>query len=748
MQKKYAEIALPLPLNKIFHYRVPVKFQKQLQAGMRVGINFGHRPAIGYCVGFVPRPEVKYLKDIEKVIDPVPMISDEMLKLTRWISEYYFCSWGIALQAALPSGVRRSTSSRMTKMIKLGGPDGSVSPIIGPKIDRKKNKLTEPQVRILEFLRDIKGSISCQELTNKLKISQAPVESLRKKNLVKVWSEVVEADPFLDGPVTKTRFFDLTPEQGQALELIKKAIDNQQAETILLHGITGSGKTEVFLQAIDYMIKKDKEKQGIILVPEIALTPQTVRRFRERFDDVAVLHSYLTAGLRADQWRKIRSGQAPVVVGARSAIFAPTAKLGLVVIDEEQEPSFKQQNTPLYHAREVALERARLNKAVVILSSATPSLETFYHSSTGKYKKVTLPQRIAQRPLPPVEIIDLTKEMHPKNPLPVFSKKLALLVKEAIQRKEQVLLFLNRRGFASLVSCARCGYVLRCRNCQVNLTYHKDKNKASCHYCNQEIVFPDVCPECHKGKLRQIGIGTERVEERVRKMFNEYKIARMDSDIMKTRHSYKDALDGLDSGETDILVGTQMIAKGLDFPNVTLVGIISGDTPLHLKDFRAAERAFQLITQVAGRAGRGDKGGRVVVQTFNPTHYSITCGARHDYEGFAAKELKYRQVLGYPPFGRMLRIVLEGRESQQLEKFSAKLADQIEKFFETNPGGEILGPALAPLSRIKGKHRWHLIIKANDIALIQKVIKKIKGDLGPTKKGIGITVDMDPVNLL
>ncbi|MEK7448182.1 MAG: primosomal protein N' [Planctomycetota bacterium] len=745
----YTEIVLPLPVNKIFHYRVPDKFQEYLKTGMRVLVNFRNKLETGYCVGFVPQPEVAFVKDIEKIIDAEPMFDEKMLALTRWISEYYFCSWGQALEAALPSGVRKQIFTQTIAFIQLAQPPEKI-----------KSALTElkpgqsQQKRILKFFLDLpvppvagdEPSIPYQQLLNKLGISSSPVESLRRKKLIKIFRQRSEIDPFLDEIIFKTPLFTPTEEQSAALELIKQSIDRKISEVILLHGITGSGKTEVYLQSIQYLAGQNK--QAIMLVPEISLTPQTVRRFRERFDRIAVLHSHLTEGHRAEQWRQIKSGQAQIIIGARSAIFAPTPNLGLIILDEEHEPSFKQQNTPLYHAREVAIKRAEIEKAVVILGSATPSLETYYQSLQSQYKKITLPYRIEKRPLPPVEIIDLAKEISPKNPFPVFSKKLELAIRDTIKNKEQVILFLNRRGFATLIICPRCRSILRCRHCQVSLTYHKQRQQGICHYCQKDYEIPKFCPECARGRLKHLGMGTEKVEEYTRQLFNSYTIDRMDSDAMKTRHSYHQSLTGLWSGQTDILIGTQMIAKGLDVPNVTLVGVVSGDTALYLKDFRSSERTFQLITQVAGRTGRGPKGGRVLVQTFNPTHYSIMHAAKHDYESFAKDELSYRQELHYPPFGRMLRILVESKKMDKLDKLMHKLSLKIEDFFKNQPGGEILGPAPAPMAKVKEKHRWHLIIKTKELPTLQALIKKIAADLHPFQSGVNITVDMDPVSLL
>ncbi|MDI6732811.1 MAG: primosomal protein N', partial [Planctomycetota bacterium] len=541
----------------------------------------------------------------------------------------------------------------------------------------------------------------------------------------------------------------------------KSQIPNPK-NVFLLHGITGSGKTEIYLRTMAEVVKTGK--QTIVLVPEIALTEQTIRRFRERFgDEVAVLHSHLTDKQRLVQWQRIKNGEASVVIGARSAVFAPTKNLGLIVIDEEHETSFKQPAIPLYHAREVAIKRAELENAIVILGSATPSLESYYRSLHGEYELLTLPERIEKRPLPKVEIIDMlgeqTHKQESKRPSSVFSARMESSIKEEVSAGNQVIVFLNRRGFITLIKCFRCGFVLRCHRCQISLTYHKQFDRALCHYCNEKTPLPTVCPDCGHDALKLIGTGTEKVEEALRKIqipketgIREISVRRMDSDAMRKRTSYKEVLHSFYLGETDILIGTQMIAKGLDYPNVTLVGIVSADTVLYLKDFRSAERTFQLITQVAGRTGRGIKGGRVLVQTLNPTHYSIIAASKHDYESFARQELLYRHELNYPPFSHIIRIVVSGRNQERVKETIETLSGKMQiQLTELLAGGslEILGPAPAPILKIRDKYRWHLVLKLSRFSgtVVQKHLKETfkmpfaKGD-------VIITIDTDPTNML
>ncbi|MFA5794547.1 MAG: primosomal protein N' [Candidatus Brocadiia bacterium] len=694
----YAEIVFPIPLDKRFHYHIPDTMSGQIRIGSRVEVDFGPRTTIGYCIGIVdnlPAESSGYrIRDIKRIIDETPLLNDKMFELCRWISEYYFCSLGQALESALPSGVRRIRKTQITRQSKT-------------------------------------------------------------------------KDPFLSDEVALVKPYTPNQAQAKALETILPVLESDTSRVFLLYGITGSGKTEVYLQSIHRTLELGK--QSIVLVPEIALTPQTIFRFRQRFstDKIAVLHSHLTEKERTEHWKRIRSGQAKIVIGARSAVFAPTSNLGLIVIDEEHETTYKQQNAPMYHAREVAIRRAETENAHVILGSATPSLESYYHAMSGKYTLIKLPERIEQRPLPTVDIVDMSKEMNPKNPMPILSKRLEVLLRHAVKEGNQVLLFLNRRGFITMVTCPRCRFIVRCKRCAVGLTYHKQtskghENKLFCHYCGKEYDMPTVCPDCGYPKLRNTGTGTEKVEEHIKKIFTipDYvknlpggpadettpTVSRMDSDIMRSRQSYRQALYDLGTGETDIMVGTQMIAKGLDLPNVTLIGIISGDTMLYIKDFRSPERTFQLITQVAGRSGRGPKGGKVVIQTFNPEHYSILTAAKHDFEEFARKELLYRKELNYPPFSQLLRILIEGVNQEMIANLSGEISRRIESTL--GPGVEILGPAPAPLERIRGRYRWHMIVKASNFSLLKQAADSVKDIIARYGKAFLVTFDHDPISLL
>lgn len=531
------------------------------------------------------------------------------------------------------------------------------------------------------------------------------------------------------------------PEQKQALDSIKRCMDDGIHRVFLLHGVTGSGKTEVYLQSIAHALEQGRS--SIILVPEISLTPQTVARFRARFGDkIAVLHSRLLGSRRAAEWKRIASGEAQIVVGARSAIFAPVKNLGLVVVDEEHETSYKQEDVPRYNAREVAIKRATLSKAVVILGSATPSLESFYAARNGCYELVELPERIDSRILPEVDIIDMREELTKVKKIPIFSQPLKLWIEKDVSEGKQVILFLNRRGFSTFISCRKCGYVLACKRCNVSLTYHFHKRKLVCHHCNYKMDPPNVCPQCNSSYVKYWGIGTEKVESEVHRFFPRAVISRMDTDATEKRGTHEKVLSKFKDHKIDILVGTQMIAKGLDFPKVTLVGVISADTALNLPDFRSGERTFNLLTQVAGRAGRGDLGGKVIIQTYTPAHYSIQAAKNHDYHSFYEKEISFRKELNLPPFCHMVRLMLRGRKEEKVLKVSHALRERLLKG-DRSKKVEVVGPAPAPVSRMKGMYRWNLFLKADKVEDVVSLLKKVLGNRR-REGGIIITVDVDP----
>ncbi|MBI3271399.1 MAG: primosomal protein N' [Planctomycetes bacterium] len=757
---RFAEIALPLPLPRPLHYRVPEGLAPRITVGHRVWVPFRNGRLIGYCVGFVPFPEIAAdrVKDIESLLEDEPILEGRLLELTRWIAEYYFCSWGEAIEAVLPPAVRKARPRRTITFVKLL-----------QSADEVRARLAEgPDVkpagdRILRYLLEAAEDVPLAEAMGRLDVTASPFHTLARRGVVALERREVESDPYKDVPIRPHPPHALTADQETALAAVLSALDCPAFRVFLLFGVTGSGKTEVYLQAIARVVAGGA--QAIVLVPEIALTPQTVARFRARFERVAVLHSHLTEAERGDEWRRIRRGEAQVVIGARSAVFAPCKRLGLIVVDEEHEPSFKQENTPRYHARDVAVMRGKLENAPVLLGSATPALESYQNALSGKYALLSLPRRVEDRPLPPVEVVDLAREMHERRTVPLLSHTLEVYAREALAREEQVIFFLNRRGFATLMTCPSCHYVHRCGRCSVAMTFHKRSAIALCHYCGAETRPPTTCPDCHSKGLQFLGVGTEKIEEELKRAFAGTEVARMDSDTMRSRKSYDRVLGGLLTGDLDFVVGTQMVAKGLDFPNVTLVGVIAGDAALFLKDFRAAERTFQLVTQVAGRAGRGPRGGRVVVQAFNPTHFSLRRAVEHDYEGFAREELEHRREMGYPPFGRLARVLVlakdEGRGRRAAEELgvalrSAVVAAAVVPAPAAGAAGaapspvprvEVLGPAPCPIAKIKDRLRWHLLLKAPTPAALGRVLGAARADLR-SRGSVDVVVDVDPVSLL
>lgn len=719
---EFAEVLLlDLPLDRTFTYRVPPALRERVLPGVRVTAPFRGRREVGFVARLSDRSEVPRVLDLAEA-DPEPLLDEKILDLTRWVAERYACSWSEALAAALPSGVKKASPARFVRRVSAGSGEGR----------------TPRQREILEAARRLEGPLPLREFLRRTGASASTVASMIRAGLLREDRVRPEADVPADPAAAGPRDVRLTPEQEAALE------EASRPGVVLLHGITGSGKTEVYLRAIERVVAAGR--QAIVLVPEIALTPQTVSRFRARFSRVAVLHSVLTEADRAAQWRAARAGEVDVIVGARSAVFAPARSLGLIVLDEEHEGAYKQESVPRYHAREVAVERARREGATVILGSATPSLESLHRARAGDYRLARLPARVEGRELPEIEVVDMAAEQAELKRRPVLSRRLEQLARAALGRGERVILFLNRRGFLTHVSCARCGWFFHCRQCDVAMTYHRREDRAVCHYCSDARPLPPACPACQEGKLVQYGQGTERVEAEIRRLFPGFTVARMDSDSMRTRRDYRDALSAFREGRTDILVGTQMIAKGLDVPEVTLVGVVNADTAFHVPDFRAAERTFQLITQVAGRAGRGPRGGRVVVQTFFPRHDAIRAAAAYDFSGFVARELEHRREAGYPPFVSLVRLVVQGREEGRVEEAAGEAARRLREALP-EPRARVLGPSKAPLYRLRGRYRHHLLVKAPDLGAVLPEIRRVAGSFPRTPK-LQLAVDVDPIGLL
>ena len=732
------------PLSTIFQYLVPIDLRSMVGPGQRIEAPFGrgNKPTVGFCVGLTTEyPSGKTLKSLTSVLDREPLIDGRMLDLTYWIADRYLCGWGQVLESIVPAGVKSKAGTREVTFFSL-------SPDLSKRAENAGQLLAElklpaKQRAVIEALIGAAGPMRVDELTEAAGCGVVPIHSLRDKGLVIALRERVLTAPSMATPEAH-REIVMIPDQRRAVETILNVVRSSQHRTLLLHGVTGSGKTEVYIKAIEEVVSYGR--QAIVLVPEISLTPQTIRRFHSRFPTVAVLHSHLTDAERHAHWQQIASGAVQVVVGARSAVFAPTPQLGLIVIDEEHETSFKQDSTPRYHAVEVARKRADLEQIPLILGSATPTLESYLRVLRKQDVLIPMPRRVAGLPLPPVVVVDTRND-------PAIGKGAGIgramftAMQAALKAGGQVILFLNVRGFSPVFWCRGCGEGVKCPDCDVTLTWHKERAVALCHSCDFSTNPPSVCPKCGKPGLLSLGMGTERLEAEVRTRFPEYKCLRMDSDTMKQRGSHDIALEKFRHGEVQILLGTQMIAKGLDFPNVTLVGVIDADTLLHQPDLRSAERTFQLIAQVAGRTGRSAKGGRVLVQTSSPEQPAIQRAAKHDFTGFANEELQHRMALKVPPFTHLARVILRGPHEQQLQEYSEK-AGEILKATAKDLGVEvrILGPAPCLVTRLKANFRYNLQMTSANLADLQKLWLQAAPNL-PNHPEIEFVVDVDPLNM-
>jgi primosomal protein N' (replication factor Y) len=729
-----------------FDYQAPAELlnancgELRLEAGRRVRVPLGRgdRSVIGYCVSLgTKRVGGKKLKRVTAVLDPQPLVSPAMLRVTRWMADYYLCAWGQVLEAVVPAGVRDRAGTR----------DVTLLTVAADAVDRmEKLDLPPKQAEALRVLAASSRPLTSRQLATRAGCTLAPINVLRKKRLVIDRVERVSSSSCEEIVVERETPYELNPDQTRALDVVRDALHAARHSTILIHGVTGSGKTEVYMRAIQEVIRFGR--QAILLVPEISLTPQTVARFRARFDRVAVLHSHQSDVERHDYWRRIARGDVEVVIGARSAIFAPTPHLGLIVLDEEHEATFKQDSAPRYHARDVALRRAADQAVPLVLASATPSLESWRHALEGDYQLVDMPRRVLNRPLPTVQTIDLRAEVHSRFARGAISRPLYRAMQESLRDGGQVILMLNRRGFSTHIQCPACGFVLRCTDCDLALTFHRPDGSAACHYCDYHTAAPTKCPSCADAGLRFSGLGTQKLEAEVRARFPEFACLRMDTDSMRRRGSHERALAEFREGRVRILVGTQMIAKGLDFPNVTLVGVVNADTALHLPDFRAAERTFQLVTQVAGRTGRGPQGGRVLVQTLSPDAPAIMAAVRHDLAAFARSEMPHREALGYPPFASMVRIVIRGRSERVAQVLADELGVRLRAAADgVMPAVRILGPAPAPIARLRGDFRFQLQLQSAESDVLRNVVCRATADLKKIE-GAGWIVDVDPLDMM
>ncbi|MCH8042967.1 MAG: primosomal protein N' [Planctomycetes bacterium] len=733
-----ASVVFPSGAKEPFDYLVPMALRGGLTVGARVLVPFGrsNRALLAYCVGLADHSKSSHrLKNIKSVVDARSLLSPAMLRMTEWIADHYLCPWGQVLESVLPAGVRSGAGTREATLL-------SVPTEVAMRMTELK--LPPRQHEILRHLAGCRDAITTKELAVAVGCTEGPIRALRQKGFIEERRQRISNLARADTPEEREPALKLNPDQQAALATIDTALESGQHRTLLIHGVTGSGKTEVYIRAIEKVVSFGR--QAIVLVPEISLTPQTRQRFRSRFDQVAVLHSHLTDAERHWQWQRIAAGEVQVVVGARSAIFAPTPALGLIVLDEEHESSFKQSTAPRYHARDVALFRARAEDVPLVLGTATPSLESWHRAKTGKYELIDMPRRVMDRPLPEVVTVDLRTQT--RGGRGAISRPLRIAMEEALSAGGQVMLLLNRRGFSTHIQCPACGEAVRCADCDVALTHHRENEQAVCHYCDFHGPAPQSCPSCGRDGIRYGGLGTQRLEAEIRAGFPDHVCLRMDTDSMKRRGSHEDALGKFKRGEVDILLGTQMIAKGLDFPNVTLVGVINADVGLHMPDFRAAERTFQLVTQVAGRTGRGPKGGRVIVQTFSPDHPAIQAAVRHDMTMFATAELPHREALQYPPCGSLIRLIIRGPQEAAVKQFAGQLTAGIgHALGDDAAAGKILGPAPAPITKLRGNFRYQAQLHGPNADVLRGAVRQAAADLKPPE-GVQWIADVDPLEML
>jgi primosomal protein N' (replication factor Y) len=738
----YIRVIIDRAIHRELDYLVPEALSERVGVGSRVRVPFRERSALATVVAILGHSEAERLRPIEAVIGETPILSEELLELAKWISTYYCCPIEAVMRSLLPQVIRRAEVGWKKQLF--------VRPV--RKIDdqeiEKLRRRAPRQAELLEAISKLEAPVRAADLLRQTSLDNQTLRALVKRGLAELREQAVVRDPHGDEQFIATSNLELNAEQVLALKEITQALDSpESARPILLHGVTGSGKTEIYLQAIRAALERGRS--AIVLVPEISLTPQTVERFKGRFaeaqDAVAVLHSHLSEGERHDEWHKIHSGRARIVIGPRSAVFAPLKKLGLIVVDEEHENTYKQEEAPRYHARDVAVVRARIEKCVAVLGSATPSLESYYNAARGKYRLATLTQRIDEKQMPLMRIVDLRQERRKEKAVAILSERLRAAIADRLEKSEQTILFLNRRGFSTSLLCSNCGEARNCPNCSVALTFHRHIARLSCHLCGHTAAVPKKCPACGQDALIYAGFGTEKVESTVAHIFPKATVRRMDADSMTRKEAYRETLRSFRTGKIDILVGTQMIAKGLHFPNVTLVGIINADLALHLPDFRAGERTFQLLTQVAGRAGRGETPGEVFVQTYTPFSPSIQFARHHDFAGYFQQELEFRERCDFPPFQHAILITVRSAH-QARAKFSAEtLARRLK---ETLGPEFILGdPAPAPLEKLQAQFRFHILIRGEAIMRLSRLVRETLDKL-PFPEDVTVTVDVDPYQLL
>jgi primosomal protein N' (replication factor Y) (superfamily II helicase) len=742
IKPSYVRVIIDRAIHRELDYLVPETLSERISVGSRVRVPFRDKSALATVVATLERSEAEGIRPIEAVVGDTPILSEELLELANWMSTYYCCPIETVMRSLLPQVIRRAEVGWKKQLF--------VQParkIDNDEIEQLRRRAPR-QAELLEAISGLDAPISAAQLLRRMSLDNQTLRALVKRGFAELREQAVARDPHGDEQFIATSDLELNEEQVVALKQITEALDSPgSARPILLHGVTGSGKTEIYLQAIHATLARGHS--AIVLVPEISLTPQTVERFKGRFaaaqDAVAVLHSHLSEGERHDEWHKIHLGRARIVIGARSAVFAPLKNLGLIIVDEEHETTYKQEEAPRYQARDVAVVRAKIEKCVAVLGSATPSLESYYNATTGKYRLATLTQRVDDRQMPLMRIVDLRQERRKEKAIAILSEKLRGAIADRLEKREQTILFLNRRGFSTSLLCSNCGEARDCPNCSVALTFHRHVARLSCHLCGHTAAVPKKCPACGKDALIYAGFGTEKVESTVAAIFPNATVRRMDADSMTRKQAYRDTLLNFRAGKIDILVGTQMIAKGLHFPNVTLVGIINADLALHLPDFRAGERTFQLLTQVAGRAGRGETSGEVFVQTYTPFSPSIQFARHHDFAGYFQQELEFRERCDFPPFKHAILITVRSAHEARA-KFSAETL--VRRLRESLSSEFILGdPTPAPLEKLQGQFRFHILIRGGAIMRLSRLVRETLDKL-PFPEDVTVAVDVDPYQLL
>jgi primosomal protein N' (replication factor Y) len=738
----FVRVVLDRSIRRELDYAVPETLADKVAVGSRIRVPFRDKSLLATVVAELDESPAEGIKPIEALIGEKPTLSASLIELARWMANYYCCPIETVMRSLLPQVIRKAKVSWKKQLF--------VTPTRQPSAEEieKLRRRAPRQAELLTAISQLREPIPATDLLRQTLLDNATLRAVVSRGWAELREHEMARDPHAAEKFIADSELPLNSEQAVALQLVATALENPAIHPpILLHGVTGSGKTEVYLQVIRATLARGKT--AIVLVPEISLTPQTVERFKSRFAEqpemVAVLHSHLSEGERHDEWHKLHSGNARIVIGARSAVFAPLENLGLIVVDEEHETSYKQEEAPRYHARDVAIVRGKIEKCVVLLGTATPSLESYHNAERGKYVLSTLTRRVDQCQMPLIRIVDLRQERRKEKAAPILSEKLRSAIEIRLNSKEQTILFLNRRGFSTSLLCSQCGKARDCPNCSVALTFHRTNTRLSCHLCGHSAAVPKRCPECGEDALIYAGFGTEKVEANVSAIFPQAVVRRMDADSMTRKDAYRETLHAFRAGKIDILVGTQMIAKGLHFPNVTLVGIINADLALHLPDFRAGERTFQLLTQVAGRAGRGEAPGEVFVQTYTPFSPSIQFARHHDFAGYFEQELEFRERCDFPPFKHAVLITVrsehEARASFSAETLARRLKEALPEEFSLG------APAPAPLEKLQGHYRFHILLRGAAIMRLSRMIRETLDKL-PFPEDVAVAVDVDPYQLL